>query len=266
MPTPGRAEEEERADRPVRVGETRAGAADRVRDRGDRDVLTDHALVHHLFHAHELLHLALEQPRHGDAGPAGDDLGDVVGVDLLLQHLLVALELVEALRLRGDLGVELAHRAVPQLGRALEVALALGALGLVAGVLEPLLQLADLGDRVLLGLPARDHPVALLGELGELGLDRVEPLLRAGVGRGPVELGRERGLLDLQLADAPLDHVDLERHRVDLDPEAGRGLVDEVDRLVGELAAGDVAVAEHRRGRRARRPGCARRGGPRSAP
>ena len=30
----------------------------------------------------------------------------------------------------------------------------------------------------------------------------------------------QRGLLDLELADAPLDHVDLERHRVDLDAQA----------------------------------------------
>ena len=56
----------------------------------------------------------------------------------------------------------------------------------------------------------------------------------------------ERGLLDLELADASLDDVDLERHRVDLDAQARRGLVDEVDRLVGQLTAGDVAVRQHR--------------------
>ena len=59
---------------------------------------------------------------------------------------------------------------------------------------------------------------------------------------------RERGLLDLELADAPLDDVDLERHGVDLDAQPGRGFVDEVDRLVGKLASGDVAVREHRGG------------------
>ena len=46
----------------------------------------------------------------------------------------------------------------------------------------------------------------------------------------------QRRLLDLELADAPLDDVDLERHRVDLDAQPRRGLVDEVDGLVGELA------------------------------
>ena len=95
-------------------------------------------------------------------------------------------------------------------------------------------------DRVLLELPVRDHAVALFLQRLQLGFERVEPLLARVV----VLLG-ERGALDLELADAPLDHVDLERHRVDLDAQARRGLVDEVDRLVGKLAAGDVAVGEH---------------------
>ena len=44
------------------------------------------------------------------------------------------------------------------------------------------------------------------------------------------------------------DRVDLRRHAVDLHLDLGGRLVDEVDRLVGQEALGDVAVAEHRRG------------------
>ena len=99
-----------------------------------------------------------------------------------------------------DLLLELAHRAVAQLRRLLEVALALGPLGVGARGLQLLLERADLGDRVLLVLPVRDLRVPLLGELGELGLDRREPPLRRLVG-----LLGERGLLDLELADPPLD-------------------------------------------------------------
>ena len=69
-----------------------------------------------------------------------------------------------------------------------------------------------------------------------------QPLLRGGVG-----LLGQRHPLDLELADAPLDDVDLGRHRVDLDAQAARRLVDEVDGLVGQEAAGEVAVGEHRR-------------------
>ena len=78
--------------------------------------------------------------------------------------------------------------------------------------------------------------MALL-RLGELALDRLAHVLR---------LLLHRGELDLELAHAPIGFVELDRARVDLHPQARRGLVDEVDRLVGEEAVGDVAVGEHR--------------------
>ena len=63
-----------------------ARAAQRVRDRRHRLVLADHALVQALLHVDQLLGLALEQAVDRDARPAGDDDGDVVLVDLLLDH------------------------------------------------------------------------------------------------------------------------------------------------------------------------------------
>ena len=75
--------------------------------------------------------------------------------------------------------------------------------------------------------------------LGQLALDRLAALLR---------LLAHRGQLDLELAHAALRLVELDRRRVDLHAQARRRLVDEVDRLVGELAVRDVAVGEHRGG------------------
>src|SRR6266849_642764 len=46
------------------------------------------------------------------ARPLRDDFGYVFLVDFFLQHLLLALQLVETRRLLGDLFVELRHRAV----------------------------------------------------------------------------------------------------------------------------------------------------------
>ena len=135
----GRAEEQERADRPVRVAQAGARAAQGVGHGLDGLVLADDALVQALLHVDELLDLALHEARDRDAGPAADDLGDVLGVDLLLEEAGVgrrsrASASASALLELGDL-------AVAQLGGALQVGVALGALGLAVRLLEALLDL-----------------------------------------------------------------------------------------------------------------------------
>ena len=70
-------------------------------------------------------------------------------------------------------------------------------------------------------------------------------------GRVVVLLG-QRHLLDLEATHQPLDLVDLDGPGVDLHAQPRRGLVDEVDGLVGQEARGDVAVGQrgggHQRG------------------
>ena len=63
---------------------------------------------------------------HRHAGPLGHDLGDVLGVDLLLEHAVALLQLVEVGGGIGDAPLELGDAAVADLGRLLEVRLALG--------------------------------------------------------------------------------------------------------------------------------------------
>ena len=86
----GRAEEDERADRPVGVLQPAAGADHRLGHRRHRLVLADDALVQLVLQVQQLLHLARQQPRHRDAGPAADHRGDVLLVDLLLEQLRLA--------------------------------------------------------------------------------------------------------------------------------------------------------------------------------
>ena len=138
-----------------------------------------------------------------------------------------------------ELGFERRQLAVADLGHALEVALALGALGLHAQLVDGAGDLLHALERLLLLRPARGELVPGRLRVGELALERLAHLLR---------LLRHRGQLDLQLAHAPLGLVELQRRRVDLHAHARGGLVHEVDRLVGEEAAGDVAVGEHGRG------------------
>ncbi len=169
-------------------------------------------------------------------GPLGHDVGDVLVVDLLAQ---VDRRLVRgAARLGvGDLLLELRDLAVPQLSGLRVVELALRALELRARLVEALEHVAVTLGLLLLALPLRLHARELLVEVGELADDLIAP-----GGRGLVLLHRH--VLDLELDDAAADLVDLGRERALLDRHAGGGLVDQVDRLVGQEAVGDVAVAE----------------------
>ena len=175
LPDARGAEEDERAGRALRVLEPGARAADRLRDDLDGGVLPDDALVELLLHAHELLRLGLGQLEDRDAGPHGDDVGDLLLAD------------------RGTLA------GLAGLPLLLELALLLREPALLVAQVRGLLELLRL-DRALL-LAAR----------------RLDLLLELPVhGRGG--------------------------HR--LDAHARRGLVDEVDGLVGQEAVGDVAVGQ----------------------
>ncbi len=149
-----------------------AGAADGARQRGDRLLLGDDALVQLLLDAHELLRLFLLDGGDGHAGPAGDDLFDV----LLGDH--AGRRLVEV--------VFFAQRAQ-----------VLALLALFVGIEARLLELV-VGDGVLHAMD-----------------DELDALLHVG------DLVGQRGLAQL---------------------DARARLVEQIDRLVGQEAVGDVAV------------------------
>src|SRR5260370_478321 len=98
-------------------------------------------------------------------------------------------------------------------------------------------QRADLRADFLFLVPPRAERRPLLGEFGQLLLDRREAILRGAVG-----LLLERLPLDLELADLPLELVELGGHRLDLGAKASRRLVGEVDCLVGEETLSDGPV------------------------
>src|SRR5687768_4086336 len=85
----GRSEEDERADRALRVLEAGARATDGAGDGFHRVVLADDATVEGVLHAGELGRLLLLELAERDAGPARDD-----ELDVLLADRLGALALV----------------------------------------------------------------------------------------------------------------------------------------------------------------------------
>ena len=140
----------------------------------------------------------------------------------------------------GELLLQLGDLAVAQLGGALQVGFALGSLGLDTRLLQAFLGLAHTLDRLLLLLPLRPHLVR--------ASRATRPAQTSIASRRSLEASsfslRRRRELDLQLHHAPVHLVDLGGHRVDLDAHPRGGLVDQVDRLVGQEAVGDVAMGE----------------------
>ena len=133
----GRAEEDERADRAARVLDARAGADDGVGDQLHRLVLADDPAVQDLVEAQQLLALALDQAGDRDAGPLGDDVGDLVLGDLLAQQRgCPSRSSGRARSARCSSASSSGSLAVLELGGAVEVVVALGLLDLAAQLLD----------------------------------------------------------------------------------------------------------------------------------
>ena len=173
---------------------------------------------------------------------------DVVLVDLLLDHRVGRrLALGELLLERGQL-------AVADLGDSLEVARALGRSASIRSVVDPL-DLADPVESALLLGPARGEPSRRSFASASAR--------STGSGRRTTPCPSRREL-DLELADRAVGLVELERQLSISIFSLRGGLVDQVDRLVGQLAVGDVAVGEHGRGDERGVARSGRRGAPRS--
>ncbi len=233
------AQEDKAADGPVGVLKARASATHGIGHGLHRLVLVHHPLVQSLLHVHQLLDLALQQPGDGDARPAGDHLGDVLGVYLLLEEALSLAQFLEPLLLLAQLPLQLAQRAVAQAGRGLQVGPPLGLLDLQLGGLDPLFGGSDGLDGLLFLLPLGPQTGGLLPQVGQLPLQLLQALLG-----GLVRLLLEGLPLDLQLHDFPVNLVQLGGLGIYLRAQLGSGLVNQVNGLVGQVTVRDVAVGE----------------------
>ena len=183
----------------------------------------------------------------GHAGPPGHDLGDVLLVDLLLQHALaVGLQLVEAARWPPRPGARArgcgrSGSRRPARGRSRARASA-------AERLELLLELADARRWPPSRLPVGHHRVALLAA-GWPAPRRARPgapcdaasVSLASATRSISSWRMRRSTTSISVG---IESISMRSRR--------RGLVDEVDGLVGQEAAGEVAVGQHGRGHQGR--------------
>ena len=90
-------------------------------------------------------------------------------------------------------------------------------------------------------LPAGGQFAALLFQIGQFFAQGVQPVFRRLV----AFLGQSR-FLDLQLDDPAVEAFDFLRLGFHFHPDAARGLVHQVDRLVRQESVGNIAIAQLR--------------------
>src|ERR1041384_726424 len=238
----GRSQEYERADRAIRVLETRPRANNRIGYRAYCFVLTNHAFVQVFFEREQFLKLTLEQLGNRDAGPAADNLRNVLFINFFLEESCSIRLPVEFGFVLTKLFLKLGKLAVLKLGCSIQVILALSLLDRYLCLLDLFSNRANLLDGFLLGGPLSLQLVGVRPVVGEFLLEFLQSSPRCRVG-----FLLQCFALDLQLHDSTEILVKLAGHRVNFGPELGGGFVYKVDGLVRQKPIRDVSVREHRR-------------------
>ena len=237
------AEEQERAVGPVRIRQPRARAPDGVRDEAHRLVLADHALVQPVFHLDAASRARpasswtpgcrsrATPPRRFPPRRPGCAAASPSRAGLALLRFL-------------HLRLELRQLAVLELGELLVLALALGS----SSICSRSFSISSL----MCWLPATcafsAFQISSRSEYSFSSFCISSSISAKRFLEASSFSLRHRLALDAQLDQAPLEPVHRLGLGVDLHLDARRRLVDQVDRLVGQEAVGDVAVRELGRG------------------
>ena len=187
-----------------------------------------------LLQVQQLFPVPLQQLRHRDAGPAIDHFGDLLIRNLVAQQLMT-----HGFGGGGEAPLQFGNAAVLQFRHPRQVAAAPRRLQGHAGRLQLLLDVLGAAQAGLLRLPdliqVRILPLQALGAAPQV--------LKAALA-GLVALLLQRLDFHLLLNEAALQPVHDLRLGVDLHADAAGRLVDQVDGLVRQLPAGDVAMRE----------------------
>ena len=243
-----RAEEKERTGRTVRVGQPGTRATNRIGHRTHGIFLADEALSKLILHMQELVRLSLQELARRNSGPRLDHFGNLRGADLLGDHRLVVTTGILLLGLRfrlGNLTLNCRNFAVLQSPGLLPAPLAHGQVQLGTQRVELDAQVTDAVVTGLLGLPASGQSAQALLTISEVRAQLAQPLLGSLIQALRVRLGQV-GLLHAEAVHAAAQLVDFDGRGVQLHAQARGGLINQVDRLVGQLAPRDVAVRQGR--------------------
>ena len=142
----------------------------------------------------------------------------------------------------GNFCLQLGNAPVLDLRSLVQIAGALRLFHQRFGFLELLIQDADRIDRGFFILPLRLKLRRLFLQIRQILLDPLQALPRS-----LVLFLFQRGLLDFQLHDLPIELVDLRRQGIQFHPQTRGCLVHQIHRLVGKKTIRNVTMRERRR-------------------
>ena len=200
-----------------------------------------------VLHMDELLALGLEQLAHGDSSPGFDNLSDLGRTDLLGDHRLIGLvRLFLGLNLFflfANLTFNLRNIAVLQASRFFEATRTNRQLQLSTQLIQLDAELTHAVVASLFGFPTAGESSKLFVLVCKVLAKLLEALRSGLVQTIGVRLGQV-GLFHTETIHLATQNVDLLGRGVKFHAQAGGGLVDQVNGLIGKLTPGDVAIGQ----------------------
>ena len=191
----GGTQEDKRADWAAGVVEACTRAAHGIGDGADGLVLADHAIVQFLLEVEQLLFLALDHLVDRYASPAGNHVGYILGIDLLLDQSFLALHGFELFLNVGVFLLLLLYARIADFGNLGIVAFTLGTVSFEVELFNVDFVLLDAVDEILLCLPFGSEVFLLIAHFGQLLVDILH--------LGGVALALDGLALNLFLGNAP---------------------------------------------------------------
>ena len=234
----GGPQEQEAADRSVRVGNAGSGAQNSLRYLFNRFVLSYNSLVNYLRKVEQLFALALHELGNGNTRPFCHNGGDfllghgVVNKGVLPALLALLFSFGKAFFKGGQVGIfELCSLFV--------LIMQLCLLNIRVHLLNFGFKALYLVHALLFGFPTGLHLVELVFVLGKLRAQLLKAFLGELVG-----LLFKRHFFDFKLHYLTANVVKLRRHGVNVRANGGAGLVHKVDGLIRKETVGDVTVGK----------------------
>ncbi|CDC60577.1 putative uncharacterized protein [Clostridium sp. CAG:448] len=195
--------------------------------------------MQNLVQMQQLLTLSFHQLGNGNSGPAGNDLCNLLLVDVITQERILTVSVRSCFFRLRQLFLEPRQDTVFQFRRLFQVVPALRLLDLRIGLLNLFTQVLYIADGILLVFPLCLHAAELFTQIRKLLLNLFQM-------RGGQLIGffLERRLFNLKLHDFTGNLIQFRRHGVHFRLDQCARLIDQVDCLIRQKTVGNITVGK----------------------